>query len=89
MNGKVIGPMTAELHVDLTGRRDLTAQIYQQLLDAILDGRLTAGQRLPPTRRLAERLAVARNTVAAAYDRLTAEGFLVGKVGAGAAARRS
>ncbi|MFC4944121.1 PLP-dependent aminotransferase family protein [Pseudonocardia sp. GCM10023141] len=72
-----------EFHVQLTGRGDLAARIYRQLLDAILDGRLRSGERLPPTRELAERLDVSRNTVAVAYDRLTAEGFLVARVGAG------
>jgi GntR family transcriptional regulator / MocR family aminotransferase len=72
-----------DLQVSLAGRGDLAARIYRQLLDAILDGRLRAGERLPPTRELARRLEVSRNTVATAYDRLTAEGFLVGKVGAG------
>jgi GntR family transcriptional regulator / MocR family aminotransferase len=72
-----------ELHVSLEGRGDLTARIYRQLLDAILDGRLRAGQRLPPSRELARRLDVARNTVAVAYERLTAEGFLTARVGDG------
>ncbi|WP_436498072.1 PLP-dependent aminotransferase family protein [Actinokineospora sp. HUAS TT18] len=72
-----------DVHVTLTGRGDLAAQIYRQLLDAVLDGRLRPGERLPPSRELAVSLAVSRNTVAAAYDRLTAEGFLVGRVGAG------
>jgi GntR family transcriptional regulator/MocR family aminotransferase len=72
-----------DVHVSLAGRGDLTARIYRQLLDAILDGRLRPGERLPPTRELAHRLEVSRNTVAVAYERLTAEGFLVGRVGAG------
>ncbi|BCB81933.1 PLP-dependent aminotransferase family protein [Phytohabitans flavus] len=72
-----------DIHVSLTGRRDLAAGIYRQLLDAILDGRLRSGERLPPTRELAQRLEVSRNTVAVAYERLTAEGFLVTRVGAG------
>lgn len=72
-----------DFHVSLAGRGDLSARIYRQLLDAILDGRLRPGERLPPTRELAVRLAVSRNTVAVAYDRLTADGFLVGQVGAG------
>jgi GntR family transcriptional regulator/MocR family aminotransferase len=72
-----------DIHVSLTGRRDLAAGIYRQLLDAILDGRLRSGERLPPTRDLAQRLEVSRNTVAVAYERLTAEGFLVSKVGDG------
>jgi GntR family transcriptional regulator/MocR family aminotransferase len=72
-----------DLHVTLDGRGDFAARIYRQLRDAVLDGRLRPGERLPPTRELARRLDVSRNTVAAAYDRLTAEGFLVGRVGAG------
>ncbi|WP_440064310.1 MocR-like pyridoxine biosynthesis transcription factor PdxR [Streptosporangium sp. OZ121] len=72
-----------DFHVSLTGRGDLSARIYRQLLDAVLDGRLRPGERLPPTRELARRLDVSRNTAAVAYERLTAEGVLVGRVGAG------
>ncbi|PRY30347.1 PLP-dependent aminotransferase family protein [Umezawaea tangerina] len=72
-----------DFHVTLDGRGDRSTRIYRQLLEAILDGRLRPGERVPPTRELGERLGVARNTVAVAYDRLTAEGFLVGRVGAG------
>ena len=73
----------ADVHVSLEGRRDLTGQIYRQLREAVLDGRLRRGELLPPSRELAGRLAVSRNTVTAAYDRLTAEGFISGRVGAG------
>jgi GntR family transcriptional regulator/MocR family aminotransferase len=72
-----------DLHVSLAGPGDRADRIYRQLLDAILDGRLRAGERLPPTREFARRLSVSRNTVTAAYDRLTADGFLVSRVGAG------
>jgi GntR family transcriptional regulator/MocR family aminotransferase len=72
-----------DVHVRLTRRGDLSVQIYRQLLDAILDGRLRSGERLPPTRELARRLDVSRNTVGVAYEQLVAEGVLVGRVGAG------
>ncbi len=72
-----------ELHVSLVGRDDLTGEIYRQLRRAILDGRLPPGERLPPTRELARRLAVSRSTVTVAYDRLTGEGFLSARQGAG------
>jgi GntR family transcriptional regulator/MocR family aminotransferase len=72
-----------DVHVSLKGWGDLSARIYRQLLDAVLDGRLRPGQRLPPTRELARRLAVSRNTVAVAYERLAAEGVLTGRIGAG------
>ena len=71
-----------DVHIDLASRGDRTSQIYRQLLDAILDGRLRSGERLPATRDLAQQLAVSRTTVALAYDRLTADGFLVSRVGA-------
>jgi GntR family transcriptional regulator / MocR family aminotransferase len=72
-----------DLQLTLTGRTDLSSQIYRQLRDAVLDGRLRDGERVPASRELAERLAVSRNTVAGAYDRLTAEGFLAARVGSG------
>lgn len=61
----------------------LTRQLYGQLRDAIVTGRLRAGERLPPTRELARSVGVARLTVATAYDWLRAEGFVYGRVGAG------
>jgi GntR family transcriptional regulator/MocR family aminotransferase len=72
-----------ELHITFSGAGGRSAQIYQQIRAAILDGRLRPGGPLPPTRELSERLKVARNTVIAAYDRLAGEGFVTGKVGAG------
>jgi biotin operon repressor len=50
---------------------------------AIVDGRLQSGLRLPPTRLLAERLGVSRNTVVAAYERLLSEGYVIARVGSG------
>jgi GntR family transcriptional regulator / MocR family aminotransferase len=74
---------TVELHISLRGRGDLAARIYRQILEAIVDARLRPGARLPPTRELAARLAVSRNTVGLAYERLIAEGFLTARVGDG------
>ncbi|MFC8301091.1 PLP-dependent aminotransferase family protein [Micromonospora orduensis] len=72
-----------DIHISLAGPGDRASRIYRQLLDAILDGRLRSGERLPPSRELARRLDVARNTVTVAYERLTAEGLVVARVGAG------
>jgi GntR family transcriptional regulator/MocR family aminotransferase len=60
-----------------------TAGVYRALRDAIVDGRLPAGHRLPATRVLAADLGVGRNSVATAYERLVAEGYLSARVGAG------
>ncbi len=72
-----------DLHVNLQSRRDLAGQIYRELRTAILDGRLRRGERVPPTRELARRLKVSRNTVSVAYEWLTAEGLLAGRPRAG------
>ena len=70
-------------HVSLVGRRDLSGEIYRQVRRAILDRRLRPGDRLPPSRELARTLVVARATVAVAYERLAAEGFVAVRQGAG------
>ncbi|HEX3672044.1 MAG TPA: PLP-dependent aminotransferase family protein [Candidatus Cybelea sp.] len=58
-------------------------QVYEQLRDAIIDGRLSADDALPSTRELARALGVARNTIAFAYELLVAEGYAVSRGGAG------
>jgi GntR family transcriptional regulator/MocR family aminotransferase len=72
-----------ELHVALAEGGNLSGQIYRQVREAILSGNLRPGDQLPPTRDLARQLEVARNTVNVAYDRLTGEGFLGSRIGAG------
>lgn len=72
-----------DLHVTLEDDRGLSGQIYRQVREAILAGSIRAGEQLPPSRELADRLAVSRNTVLVAYDRLQAEGFLDTVVGSG------
>lgn len=72
-----------DIHVAIGGRGDRADRIYRQLRDAVVDGRLRRGERLPATRELAERLQVSRSTVSTAYERLTAEGYLAARVGAG------
>jgi GntR family transcriptional regulator / MocR family aminotransferase len=75
--------MTVAFHVSLVGRTDLSGEIYRQIRQAILDGRLRPGERLPPTRELAAALTVARSTVTVAYESLLAEGFATSHTGAG------
>ncbi len=72
-----------ELHVVITGDKDLSGQLYRQLHDAIRSGRLAADEQLPPSRLLAERLEISRKTVSEVYARLTFEKLLVGRVGIG------
>lgn len=61
----------------------LYRQIYAQLRDAILEGRLPPGSKLPPTRSLADEHGIGRLTAIQAYDQLEAEGYVEARRGAG------
>ena len=69
--------------VSLSGSGALYQQVYRAIRAAILSGRLRAGDRLPVSRTLARDLAISRNVILIAYDQLIAEGYVVGRVGAG------
>src|SRR6476646_9589904 len=64
-------------------REPMHRQLYRELREAVLTGRLPPGSRLPSTRSIASDLGVSRNTVMGAFDQLLAEGYLQGKVGSG------
>ncbi len=58
-------------------------QLYEQLRDLILAGRLESGARLPSTRSYSKELGLSRTTLIAAYDQLTSEGYLEARRGSG------
>ncbi len=58
-------------------------QLFRALQSCILEGKLTAGAKLPATRPLAHSLKVSRNTVKAAFELLQAEGYIQTRLGAG------
>ena len=58
------------------GRAPLYEYLYRCIRGDILDGTLTAGERLPSKRALARHLEVAVATVENAYSQLVAEGYL-------------
>lgn len=60
-------------------------QIYMELKELIVSGRLKAKEALPSTRELARYLSVSRSTVVEAYEMLIAEGYII--TGQGAATR--
>lgn len=64
-------------------RGTLQARIREMLVTAILDRRLPPDAHLPSSRKLARQLAVARNTVMAAYQHLADEGFLTARARSG------
>ncbi|MGW2636092.1 MocR-like pyridoxine biosynthesis transcription factor PdxR [Streptomyces sp. NPDC001348] len=72
-----------DLHLELPGTGGRRAALIAALRDAVADGRLPPGTRLPPYRSLAADLGVARNTVADAYAELVAEGWLTARQGSG------
>jgi GntR family transcriptional regulator/MocR family aminotransferase len=55
----------------------LYQQLYSQLRQEIQTGNLSAGQKLPSKRKLAEQLGISINTVEGAYTQLEAEGFIL------------
>ena len=69
--------------VERTSNLPLYRQIYDAIREAILDGRLRRGLRLPSTRLLAQELGVSRNIVVLAFEQLLAEGYLEARTGAG------
>ncbi len=75
--------------VDRASPAPLHRQIYQGYRDAIVEGRLRAGQPLLSTRSLSGELGVSRIPVLAAFEQLVAEGYLESRVGAGTFVARS
>jgi GntR family transcriptional regulator/MocR family aminotransferase len=62
--------------IDRSESLNLQDQIRQRIVERVAVGSLAPAQRLPSTRALARQLKVSRNTVAAAYQRLIADGHL-------------
>ncbi|MEV0317558.1 PLP-dependent aminotransferase family protein [Streptomyces sp. NPDC050658] len=73
----------SDLHLELSGSGGRRAALIRALRDAVREGRLAPGTRLPPYRSLAADLGIARNTVADAYAELVAEGWLTARQGSG------
>ncbi|GAA1865252.1 PLP-dependent aminotransferase family protein [Actinomadura bangladeshensis] len=71
------------LAVDRDAEEPMSAQLVGQLRDAMAEGRLAAGERLPSSRALGKLLGVSRTVVTEAYEQLYAEGWLEGRHGSG------
>ncbi|MEA4889785.1 MAG: PLP-dependent aminotransferase family protein [Clostridiaceae bacterium] len=54
----------------------LYQQLYHFVKNEIRNGKLMGGVKLPSKRQLAQHLKISQNTVAAAYEQLTAEGYV-------------
>ncbi|TYC75484.1 PLP-dependent aminotransferase family protein [Stappia sp. BW2] len=77
------GAVLSSIKIDKTAEKKISIQLYMALRDLLLTGALTPGDRMPATRTLAQEIGVSRTTVIDAIDRLTAEGLLEARVGAG------
>ena len=82
--GQFMDPLfEIELERPLPGSRDAARTLYRQLKEAISDGRLVAGTKLPASRKSADFFGLSRNTVAEIYDRLLNDGYVVARQGSG------
>jgi GntR family transcriptional regulator/MocR family aminotransferase len=66
------------------GSREAAAMVFSQLRDAIVDGRLAPGARLPATRKSTSVFGISRNTCATVYEKLIGAGYLTTRQGSGA-----
>lgn len=69
------------LSIDRSAALPLPEQVYRGMREAIGDGRLAEGARLPSSRALAAALGISRNSVNAAYELLVAEGIVTVRSG--------
>lgn len=66
-------------HLDPKRPASLQNQLREQVANAILDGQIPLNKALPSSRKLADELKVARNTVVLAYEQLLDDGYLIAK----------
>ncbi|HEY2474505.1 MAG TPA: PLP-dependent aminotransferase family protein [Candidatus Cybelea sp.] len=76
-------PLLEPLFPDRSTGENLAVQLARRVRDAIESGAFPAGMPLLGTRQLAKRLGLGRNTVALAFEELTAQGYLDARTGAG------
>ncbi len=74
-----------ELQLDLDAARGRREALEHALRTAIRSGRLSAHAVLPSSRALATDLGISRSTVVAAFEQLSAEGYLVARRGSATA----
>jgi len=75
--------MDFTINIDPNAPLPLHRQVYEELRQAILAGRLMSGQKLPSTRSLAQLLGVSRATITQGYELLLSGGYLETIVGSG------
>ncbi len=76
-------PILNDLQLDKRAPGSLVDQLQEEIVRRVRRGALRPGDRLPPSRQLADALGVNRGTVTAAYEGLRERGILDGQVGRG------
>ncbi|MEH6546944.1 MAG: PLP-dependent aminotransferase family protein, partial [Sneathiella sp.] len=62
--------------IDRSSRMSFQSQLRTKMVDAIINGQLTHGTKLPSTRKLAKNLGLSRVTVVIVYEKLAEDGYL-------------
>ncbi|HBR98799.1 MAG TPA: hypothetical protein DD979_15705 [Gammaproteobacteria bacterium] len=81
MNQSNLQAAILSMSLDRSSKLSLQQQLMQSLRSLVHRKILVSGNKLPPSRVLADELSVSRTTVTAAYDQLMAEGYLDGRRG--------
>lgn len=80
--------MIQSINVDFQSSQTLATQIAVGLRRLILSGGLRTGERLPASRTLAADLGVSRTTILEVFERLSSEGLIESRIGAGTFVRQ-
>ncbi|WP_081070588.1 GntR family transcriptional regulator [Burkholderia stagnalis] len=78
-----VAALRAPVNGGESGDSSISMRLARLLRTAIVDGKLKTGEGLPPERELAERFQVSRDTVRRAIDKLTRQGLIESRRGAG------
>lgn len=81
--------ITPVIAVSKKASKSLYNQVCEAYRQAIVDGNLRAGQRVPSTRVLAAELGISRIPVTSAYAQLLAEGYFESRIGSGTIVSKS
>ena len=76
-------PITLAVRLDRDDDRPLPVQVSDAMRQLVVGGVLAPGDAVPSSRALAGHLAVSRGTVTAAFEQLSAEGYLIATEGRG------
>jgi len=71
------------MKIDKSLDKPIYIQIYESIIDEIINGYLIADEKLPSRRKMCEELGVSPQTVESAYQKLIADGYIISRPGNG------